>query len=54
MRDRKEMLIGLAERYLYHKQKVNSDIPVVSDIARKMCEVDIAEMWMLTQTLGVR
>lgn len=54
MRNRKEMLADVAERYLYHQQKVNSDLPVVSDVARKMCEVDIDEMWMFTQVLKVR
>lgn len=43
-----ELLIRVAERYLYHSN-YHSDNPVVQEMANKICEIEIYEMWALTQ-----
>lgn len=48
------LLINVAERYMYHSRWKNSDNPVLRQLAELMCEVDIDEMWMLTQGGGTK
>lgn len=43
-----EMLFKVVERYLYHRD-YKTDNPIVAEMARSMCEIEIDEMWMLTQ-----
>lgn len=43
------LLIELVERYQYHQSKVNCDNPFVAGVAQKMCDIDVYEMYMLTQ-----
>ena len=44
-------LFDVIERYIFHKEKSRSDNPVVRKMAEKMCEVELWEMWELTQVL---
>lgn len=44
-----ELLAQVVERFLYHSQYVHSDKPITKDMAQKMCEIEIWEMWTLTQ-----
>ena len=43
-----EMLFKVVERYLYHRD-YKTDNPIVAEIAQSMREIDVDEMWMLTQ-----
>lgn len=49
MKSENELLLAVAERFLFHREKAKSDNPVVAEIAKGMCELEICEMWMLTQ-----
>lgn len=49
MRNKEDLLADVVEGFLFHSQKAQSDIPIVRDIAKKMCDIEICEMWMLTQ-----
>lgn len=44
-----ELLFSVAERYLMHNEQTKSDNPVERNIAEKMCDIEIWEMWVLTQ-----
>lgn len=44
-----KLLLSVAERFLYHSTKAKSDKTIISEAARKMCEIEIWEMWTLTQ-----
>lgn len=43
------LLFQVIERYQYHKSKTSSLDPDIVWIAQKMCEIDIYEMYLLTQ-----
>ena len=49
MNRQKELLFSVAERYLTHSEQAKSENPVESSIARKMCDIEVWEMWVLTQ-----
>lgn len=42
-------LCKVVERFRFHSRKAREGNPIVSDIAKKMCEVELWEMWVLTQ-----
>lgn len=44
-----DLLFKVVERYLYHVDMSNSEDELISSTAKTMCEIEIAEMWMLTQ-----
>lgn len=44
-----ELLAQVAERFMFHSEKTRADNPLVAEMASKMCEVEIWEMWVLTQ-----
>lgn len=44
-----EILAQLVERFRYHHAGTKSDNPLVAGAAIKMCEVEMFEMWVLTQ-----
>lgn len=44
-----ELLFKVMERYQYHILKVNHENPIVAETARAMVDIDICELWMLTQ-----
>lgn len=44
-----EMLAQVVERFLYHFQYAQSNQSMIKDMAQKMCEIEIWEMWTLTQ-----
>ena len=41
-------LFEVVERYLFHKNYVTGN-PIAKEIAEKMCDIELSEMWMLTQ-----
>lgn len=43
-----DLLIRVIERYLYHCN-YETDNLFLAEMARKMCDIEISEMWMLTQ-----
>lgn len=43
-----ELLIQVVERYLYHKNYI-TDNQITKKMAQSMCDIEISEMWMLTQ-----
>lgn len=49
MKRNDELLLKVAERFLFHRDKAKSDNLVVAEVAKGMCEIEICEMWMLTQ-----
>lgn len=44
-----ELLAQVVERFQFHSSKTSSDNPFVAQIARDICEVELWEMWALTQ-----
>lgn len=44
-----ERLAKVVERYRYHAGKTESANPVIAEAAAMMRDVDICEMWALTQ-----
>lgn len=48
MNRKNELLIRVVERYLFHKN-YKTDKPEILKIVEKMCDIEITEMWMLTQ-----
>ena len=48
MQEKNKLLFKVVERYLFHKHYKTSNL-YMKEIANKMCEIEIAEMWMLTQ-----
>ncbi len=49
MNRKNELLIGIAERFLFHSEAAKSEESQIRDIAEKMLSVEIWEMWVLTQ-----
>lgn len=47
-----ELLFRVFERYMYHKSYVTDD-PRLAELAKNMCDIEIAEMWMLTQQIKI-
>ena len=41
-------LFEVVERFLFHKNYVTGN-PIAKEIAEKMCDIELSEMWMLTQ-----
>lgn len=48
MRTTDELLIEVVKRYLFHKNYVTENA-FLKKIAEDMCDIEISEMWMLTQ-----
>ena len=48
MSRKNELLIRVVERYMYQRD-FKTDNPIVAEVASGMCELEIDEMWMLTQ-----
>lgn len=44
-----ELLAQIVDWFQFHAEKAKSDNPLVAEMAAKMCEVEIWEMWTLTQ-----
>lgn len=44
-----DLLAQVVERFRSHAAKTHSDNPMVAQIARDICEVELWEMWVLTQ-----
>ncbi len=44
-----ELLAQVVERFRFHSRKACSDNPVIAQIARDICDVELWEMWALTQ-----
>lgn len=44
-----ELLISVVERYLFHSKQAKSDNPMIRNVAKTMCDIEIWEMWALTQ-----
>lgn len=49
MKTREELLFSVIENFMLHSTKQKSDNPVIRELANQMCDVDIWEMWVLTQ-----
>ena len=47
----KKRLFDVIERYFFHSEKSRSDNPIISEAAKRMCDIEIWEMWELTQYL---
>lgn len=45
-----ELLAQVVERFRFHSRKAKSDNPIVAGIAAQICEVELWEMWALTQS----
>lgn len=45
-----ELLIQVVKRYFDHLNYATDD-PFLGEIAKQMCEIELDEMWMLTQQL---
>lgn len=43
------LLLAVAERYKYHCEKLNSNSEVIREVAKKMIDIELWEMWVLTQ-----
>lgn len=44
-----DLLAQVTERFLFHREQAKSDNPIVAEDAKKICEIEIWEMWTLTQ-----
>lgn len=44
-----DLLPQVIERFRFHHGQTKSDNPIVAEEAEKMCEIEIWEMWALTQ-----
>lgn len=42
-------IADVVERFQFHKEKIRADNPIITEFAKKMCELELYEMWMLTQ-----
>ncbi len=50
IQNKNDKLAYVAERFLYHSKKAQtSDNPIIVDAVRKMCSIEMWEMWVLTQ-----
>lgn len=45
-----EKITDVVGRFQFHKEKVKAENPIISEFAKKMCEIELYELWMLTQT----
>ena len=52
MKKKDELLFKVVENFLFYRERVESDNPIMREAARVMCDVDIREMWMFTQDKG--
>lgn len=48
MRNKNELLAEVVKRYQFHKS-YSTDDAFLGKIAETMCDIDLDEMWMLTQ-----
>ena len=44
-----ERLARVVERYRHHASEMESANPVIANAAETMCDIEIYEMWVLTQ-----
>ena len=44
-------LACIVERFLLHREKARSEDPFVAGAAAAMCEIELWELWALTQIL---
>ena len=44
-----DTLCDVVERFRFHREKAKSENPAEAETAGKLCEVEIWEMWVLTQ-----
>lgn len=44
-----EVLSKVVDRFQFHSEKAKSENPIIAELAEKMCEIEIWEMWELTQ-----
>lgn len=44
-----EILAQIIKRFRFHYENTKSDNPIIANAAMKMCEVEMWEMWALTQ-----
>lgn len=44
-----EMQFKVAERFLLHREALRTDNPITREILKKIIEVEMWEMWTLTQ-----
>lgn len=47
---RLERLVSVVERFNSHRKEMETDNPLVYELAEKLCGVEINFMWLLTQT----
>ena len=47
-----DQIAYIPERFLLHQEKARSEDPFVAGVAAAMCEIELWEMWALTQVLG--
>lgn len=47
---RLEKLISVIERFISHRKEMETDNPIVYELAEKLCGVELNFMWLLTQT----
>lgn len=45
-------LAYIVERFRLHQEKARSEDSFVAGVAAAMCEIELWEMWALTQVLG--
>lgn len=43
------LLAQVVERFNFHRKETKHDNPIIADAAKEMCEIEIWEMWALTQ-----
>lgn len=43
------VLCNVVERFQFHSEMTKSENPIISEASTKMCEVEMWEMWELTQ-----
>lgn len=48
-----EFLAQVVKRFQFHLDKIKSEKPLIAEAAKKMCEIEIWEMWVLTQDGGI-
>lgn len=48
-----EFLVRVVERFQFHLDKIKAENPLIAEAAAKMCEIEIWEMWVLTQDGGI-
>lgn len=48
--NKNDLLIQIVERYQYHKN-FKTDNPITAEIKEKICDLELHEMWTITQVL---